>query len=297
MMIACRRWLYEEVPARRLAIVRIIVGAYATVFVALRAFHWLDVANLPNSRFRPIGVLTWMKDPLPAGVVMLLTIASFAAAAAFAVGWRYRVTAPIFAMLLLILTTHGNSWGQIFHTENLLVLHVMVLAVSPADRSLALRATEPGLPESYGWPLKLMSVITVATYVLAGWAKLRVSGFEWITGDVLRNLVAHDNLRKILLGDPHSPLGGWLVQFRWMFPPMALLSTLVEFGAPVALLGGRWRTGWVAAAWLFHVGVLALMAIVFPYQLLGVAYVSFFPIEKAVDRLRQRSRRGAVGTT
>jgi hypothetical protein len=200
-------------------------------------------------------------------------------------------------VLLLILTTHGNSWGQIFHTENLLVLHVMVLAVSPADRSLALRATELGRTESYGWPLKLMSVITVATYVLAGWAKLRVSGLDWITGDVLRNLVAHDNLRKILLGDPHSPLGGWLVQFGWAFPPMALLSTLVEFGAPVALLGGRWRTGWVGAAWLFHVGVLALMAIVFPYQLLGVAYVSFFPMEKAADRLRERVGRRPVGNT
>ena len=32
-----------------------------------------------------------------------------------------------------------------------------------------------------------------------------------------------------------------------------------------------------------HVGVLALMAILFPYQLLGVAYVSFFPMEQAAD--------------
>lgn len=287
-MAACRRWLVGDAPARRLSIVRIIVGGYATVFVGLRAFHWLDVAGLPDSRFRPIGILAWLDEPLSTGLVASLSVAAFAAAVAFTVGWRFRVTAPLFAVLLVVLTTHGNSWGQIFHTENLLVLHVIVLAVSPADRVLAVRPRSEAAVDGYAWPLQLMSLITVVTYVLAGWAKLRVSGLDWVTGDVLRNLVAHDNLRKILLGDPHSPLGGWLVGYGWVFPPMAVVSTIVEIGAPIALLSRRLRNLWVGAAWLFHVGVLALMAILFPYQLLGVAYVSFFPMEQVVDRVRER---------
>jgi hypothetical protein len=45
------------------------------------------------------------------------------------------------------------------------------------------------------------------------------------------------------------------------------------------LLARRAARAWVAAAWAFHVGILATMAIVFPYPLLGVAFAPFFAIE------------------
>jgi hypothetical protein len=60
----------------------------------------------------------------------------------------------------------------------------------------------------------------------------------------------------------------------------------VELGAPVALLGRRIAAAWAALAWSFHLGVLALMAIAFPYPLLGVAFLPFFRAE----RLRRRAR-------
>ena len=40
------------------------------------------------------------------------------------------------------------------------------------------------------------------------------------------------------------------------------------------------RAWWIAAAWGFHVGILVLMAIGFPYQLLGVAYAPLLPLER-----------------
>jgi hypothetical protein len=58
----------------------------------------------------------------------------------------------------------------------------------------------------------------------------------------------------------------------------------------VALLSGRWRTAWVVAAWLFHVGVLASMAILFPYQLTGVAFAAFFRIERLPSASGARRR-------
>jgi hypothetical protein len=73
-----------------------------------------------------------------------------------------------------------------------------------------------------------------------------------------------------------------------------VLTVTVELGAWVALLGGRWRTAWVVAAWLFHVGVLALMAILFAYQLSGVAFAPFFRLERLAARVGPRPwRRGA----
>ena len=72
-----------------------------------------------------------------------------------------------------------------------------------------------------------------------GLAKLRNGGMDWLAGDILRNQVAHDNLLKIQLGDVHSPIGAWLVQFAWIFPPLAVASVFVELSAPVVLLSRR----------------------------------------------------------
>lgn len=292
MIARCSAWLSEEAPATRLGMVRILVGSYAVVFVAVRSLHWLDVARLPERRFDPVGVLAPLADPLALPVVAVGSAATLLLAGAFTAGWRFRVTGPAFAALLLVMTTYGNSWGQILHTENLLVLHVIILAASPADTAFAV-GRPTGTGRDYGWALRLMTIVVVIAYVIAGLAKIRNGGFDWLTGDVLRNQVAHDNLRKILLGDVHSPIGAWLVQFGWLFPPMAIASVLVELGAPVVLLGRRLRNLWVAAAWGFHLGVLALMAILFPYQLSGVAFVSMLPVERIPalwDRWRERTR-------
>ena len=54
----------------------------------------------------------------------------------------------------------------------------------------------------------------------------------------------------------------------------------VELGAPLALLGRRCGVAWAAAAWLFHVGVFALMAIAFPYALSGIAFAPLLPVER-----------------
>jgi hypothetical protein len=195
--------------------------------------------------------------------------------------------------------TYRNSWGQVFHTENILVLHVLVLAVAPAADALSLDGRGREVPcddARYGWPVRLMCIVTVLTYFIAGETKLRIAGLDWVTSDSLRNYVAFDNLRKTELGDVHSPLGGWLVGHGWLFPPLAVLTLAIELGAPLALLGGRVARAWAALAWAFHAGVVAVMAIVFPYPLLGIAFAPFFEVERLPVRLPARVvRRPAPG--
>jgi hypothetical protein len=275
------RYFAPEV-ATRLAALRVLVGLFGTVFLVVRADYLFDVARLPAARFAPVGVLGGLDEPLPVWLVRLVVAGTIALAVAFTVGWRHRVTGPAYAVALLAVTTFDNSWQHIAHTENLMTLHTIVLAVAPAADVWSLDARRVGrtaplaaADERYGWPVRLISVITVCTYVLAGWAKLRNGGVDWLTGDVLRNQIAHDNVRKAVLGDRWSPVGAWLSSHAWVFPPMALASVVVELGALVALTRGRLRTLWVAAAWGFHLGVLVLMAILFAYPLSGVAFASF----------------------
>jgi hypothetical protein len=231
-------------------------------------------------------VLGALDAPPDRWLVLLTWAVALTSCTAAACGRIVRVTAPFGAIGLLLVTTLTSSFGQVFHTEHLLVLHVGVLATA------ALIERPSDTPS--GWPLNLMMAVTVVTYVDAGVAKLRWSGLDWVTGDVLRNWIAVDNLRKWQVDDVYSPVGGWLAGVTWVWLPIALLTLAVELAAPVALLPKRIRLVWISLAWGFHVGILALMAISFPYQLLGVAYVAFLPVETWEANLRGLRRRRAA---
>jgi len=277
------RWLLEPGPPERLAALRILVGGYALVWLLARLPAFVDVLELPARQFQPIGVLFWMDEPVRPAVGVTILVATIVTGVAFVAGYRFRWFGPLFSLLFLVITTYRLCWGHVLHTDHLVVLHLLVLGFTGAARAwsvdtrhLTARDPEP----RFGWPVKVMAVITVTSYVLAGWAKLRNGGVDWLMGDVLRNQVAYDNLRKVLIGDVHSPIGGWVVRYDDVFPPVAMATVLVELGAPIALLGGRWRTAWVFAAWGFHVGILLLMAIMFPYPLSFVAYAPLFRTER-----------------
>jgi len=292
--------LEGPVPARRLAYVRAAVCGFATVYVAIRSTHLWAVTRLRTDRFDPVGVVSLLVDAPTSRLVVGVTIAAtVATGAAATLGWRFRWTGPTFALLLLWVLSYRLSWGQVLHTENLMVLHVIVLGFSPSAFAFSLdsRGREPVPDErSFGWGLQLMTLLTVLSYAIAAWAKIRNGGMDWMTGDVLRNQVAYDNLRKHLLGDVHSAFGGWLTRYRWLFPPLATASMVIEIGALAAIPRSRLRPLWVGGAWLFHVGVLVLMAILFPYQLLGFAFLSALPVEAIVDRGLGRWRRSRAGS-
>ena len=285
----------EAAPARRLAMLRILIGTFATVFLIVRSSYLFDISGLPAARFEPVGVLGWLDAPLPVWLVQSSLALAVLVGCATIVGWRYRVTGPLFAVLFMLLTTYDNSWQHVAHTENLAALHLAVLAFAPAGDALSLderRDTRhrAAIAVRYGWPVRLISMITVATYVIAGIAKQRNGGLHWITGDVLRNQVANDNLRKIVLGDTYSPLGARLVAHAWLFPPMALVTMFIELGAPLVLLRGKIRTFMVSSMWFFHVAILGVMAIVFIYPLTLVAYASLLRPERLADAVETRMR-------
>ena len=294
------RQLVDQVaPPTRLAAFRIWSGVFAVGYLLVRLPYWFDVIELERDRWDPVGVLAPLGDPPARALARVLLALTFVAGAAFVAGWRYRWSGPAFAVLLLGTLTFRNSWGHLFHTDQLLALHVLVLGLAPAadrwslDARRAARAGRPlgGEPDvRYGWPLRLAGIVTVATYVVTGIAKLRYAGADWLGGDTLLHQVAFDNARKVVLGDPQAPLAGLFVDHPLLFRPMGLLTLVVELGAPVALLGRRWAAGWVTAAWTFHVGILLLMAIGFPYPLTLVAFAPLLACERPIEWVLGRAR-------
>ena len=282
------RWWWAPYPALRLARLRMLVGLFATVYLAARLPSLLATTRMSAASFAPVGPLSWMSVPAPTIVVPTMMALTVALGVAFVFGWRYRISAPAFAGGCLLLFTYRSSWSMVFHTDNLLAMHVLILASCPAadTASLDAKAGRTFVRERlvvrgyYGWPVQLLCVATVVTYVVAGYAKLDHIGIEWCLGDTLRQQIAYDNVRKLLAGAPHAPWGLAVISHTWLMATLATATLVLELGAPIALLHRRAGYVWCAAAWSFHAGVLALMAILFTYPVLGFAYLSFFPVER-----------------
>lgn len=292
------RWYFAPAPAQRLAAVRLAVGLYAIAFLAIWGANLFEYGRMPPHRWIPVGLTTHLSGPLPSWIADTLLGATCVLAIPFTLGWRFRITGPLFALCWLGMISYRHAWGMLFHTENLLTLHILVLGFSRSADAWAWDRRGDG-EESwrYGWPLKVMAILLVSTYLLAGIAKVKYTGWSWGAGDVLRNQIAFDNLRKISHGATHSPLGAWLVTQGWVFPPLAALSLGLELGAPLALLHRKIAAVWAALAWGFHIGVLALMLILFAYPLSGVGFLSLFRAERAIRPIARRlGLTGSSGT-
>ena len=293
------RFWRRPMPANRLATLRVLVGLFGCIYLVIRAPHLLSYALDDVDRFRPVGVIRLGGAPILPAVYQVLVALTVLLSFPFLVGWRHRVVAPLYAGLLWIVLTYSNSWGQIMHTDNLFLLHVVVLAVTPSADAISLDARRRGGPIApfiaarYGWPIRLLVACGALAYMLAGVAKLQNSGLDFVAGETLRNYVGFDNVRKIELGSIHSPLGAWLLPYPAFFGVLAWVSFVLELGAPAAVVSRRVGKGWAVAVWGFHVGVLALMAIGFVYQLTFVAFAPYFDVEKLWEwrPLRRLGRR------
>jgi hypothetical protein len=290
---------FVAAPGLRLAVLRVLICGFALVWLLGFAAQLLSTLWFPASRFEPVGVVSVVASPLAPALGLVIWALTVAAGIAALLGWRFRVLGPLFALGLLWVTSYRNSWGMIFHSENLLVLHVLILAVLPASDAWSLDARRDPQTRArgrvahprYGWGPRLMATVAVLAYLLAGVAKARNAGMSWLDGEVLLSHVAWDNLRKIELGDLHSPLGAALSAYPLVFVPLAWGSMVLELGAPLALFGPRLARAWALGMWAFHVGVLVIMAIAFVYPLSGVAFAPLFAVEIPALAIAARVRR------
>jgi uncharacterized membrane protein YphA (DoxX/SURF4 family) len=284
-------------PAERLAAIRVGVGFFALVYLVLRSPGIIQATRQAAELFQPVGPVKLLTSPAAPAVTIAVHALSIVLALLFLVGYRFRLVAPLFAASILWTLSYRNSFGMVFHTENLMVLQVCLLSFTDAAAAYSLdarRQPTAAPARRFGFGVRALAIATVFAYVLAGVAKLRVTGISWAGGEILRNHVAHDNLRKLLLGDSYSPIGIWLAHHSWLFPPLAVFALVLELGAPLALLSERLGRYWAVAMWSFHFGVLLVMWIFFPFPLFGFAFAPFFPVERLAQRWTTRGKQSGL---
>ena len=287
------KFWFTEAPATRLATLRIIIGAYALIYLAPRYEMFLEIAQTSPVQFEPVGIIGLLLAPLPVAVYQVLVILTLAANVAFLLGWRHRITGMAFAFLLLFVLSYRNSWTMIFHSDNVLIWHVLILGLTRAADAFSLdswrrnRTREPldaPVHWRYGWAINLLCAVTVTTYFLAGVAKLAgPDGLNWMTGEVMRSQLAVDNLRKELLTGAAPETFGWIYNNLFLFVMMGIGTLVMELGAPLALANKRLGRLWSIFAFVGHWGIYIVMGITFRYQLYGVIFAPFFPVERPVE--------------
>ncbi len=281
--------LAPAAPARRLALVRVAVALFACGWLMAVGVDLVGRAQLHPSRFAPVGVAGVIGRVSPTLVIVALVVV-LGLSLVVAAGRAHRVAGPAFAVGLLWLLSYRNSWGHLSHVEHLLVIHAGIVGLAPAADAMQLgvRArAEPAPHARYGWPLRLMMLVTVSTYAVAGLAKLRLGGMMWLSGETVRLHVAHEVLRMGLVGQDTAAVGQWLLPYGGVFSVMAVSTVVLEVGAPLALLPGRIRVLWVGGLWAMHLGIAVIMGIGFAYPLSGVAFASFGALERITDRWRR----------
>ena len=279
------------VPATRLGLVRVLVGGYTLHYLLSRRRMFRDVVRVEADLFAPVGPARVLTRPLPPAAADALNDATLVSTALFTLGAGGPVVARAHAALLTWTLSYRNSWSMIYHTDNLLVLHTLAISAGRSADAVSVdavlrRRSAPASHPRYGWPLHVMNGCAAAAYLLAGVAKVAgESGWGWARGEGLRRQVAIDGLRKEIFGSHASPLARRLYRHRWLFTAMAVTSLVVELGAPLALADRRLGRLWAHGAFAMHWGILAVMGIRFRYQLTGVAFASWFDVERVLRRV------------
>lgn len=302
-----RLW-FEPMTPITLAVARIITGMYTFDYLTSWRRALVRSAGGAPEVFHPVGVARILNEPLPVGLYDGLFSACVFLSALFTAGVLHRILAPVFAALLLFVLSYSNSWAMVFHTENMLVLHVLILAITPSAAALSIDASytreDPKLTRfglaryqseadmKFRWPVRVLQLGATLPYVVAGVAKINgKAGWTWAVGTNLRDQITMNGLYYEVLMNGAEPITFHVYGWDWAFMFAATMTLVLEIGAPLALLH-RW------AGYLFVVGImsmhwsiLVLMGIPFPYQLYGCAFASFFVWDRPVEWLTKQTRR------
>src|SRR3954454_16752689 len=192
---ALDRFWFQEMPAARLAVLRILIGGYALVYVGERFSLYGEIAEPAGEAFRPTGLVSLLSAPIAPDVFRGLLVLTLLANVLFVLGWHHRVTGPAFAVLFVLVASYRNSWGIVYHTDEVLALHLLVLGLTRSADAWLLDARGRALGETeswrYGFPIRLLCTVTLLAYFLAGVPKVAGPlGWSWAGGEGLRAQLA-----------------------------------------------------------------------------------------------------------
>ena len=315
---AWTRYWFAPAPLFDLGVARVVIVATQLLGLLVLTNHHstlLSLAALPDELYDPLPALHLLVAPLD---------------------WRYRpgfealetihwITVACGVTALLGLFTNfslaGFAWGNVFlqafeysfgdfhHNDEVMMIALVVLAMSPCGRSLSLDAwrrrhregQENGVERgsmAHGesrfarWPLRVIQWMLALAYLSAGFHKLKSAGLDWMNGHTLQWYMLEAALRYDL------PLGIWVGHQLGLLVVLSWVTLVWETTFFLVLLVPALAWIYVPVGIGFHVGTWVLMDAGF-YQYFGL-YSVFVPWAAAhawlLKQRRARDRRGQTTT-
>jgi hypothetical protein len=262
---AVTRWLTAPAPLGRMAAFRTLV--YLFVIADLLIFTpWVrGHAAVPAEFYQPLLVGRLLPLPTPtAPMVWAVFVALLVTAAAAATGRLPRLLGTTVAVLYFQWMIIAFSYGKVDHDR--FAFLVALAALATVGRA---RHGDRTRSEAAGWALRVTQVAVVATYFLAGWAKLRYAGLDWLHSATLTWAIIRRG----------TWLGELLLTAPWVLIAAQVGIVLFELLSPlVFVLRGRWHYGAIGFFYSFHVVSFLTITISFLPHL--VAMASFLPLER-----------------
>ena len=276
---AWSRFWFTPIPAARLGLLRIWLFGFVVVDVLLRKEVSVAMGSTPRLFWHPVGA-TWFLDQLGVGppsavAIRLVQIALAATAVAAMIGYRYRLTAPIAALLYLYWQCLGQSWGEMKHARVTIVLGLLFLATVAAsqrrsidairararrarlDRTVVDRPVAAELSVDGAWAVRAVQVSLAVLYFLSGYSKLRSIGIQWAWGDTLKQALQD----KASSGET-TTLGYWSLDHAWILVAFQVVALAWEVGFPLIFFR-RFRYPVIIVGLLFNIGLWITVRIEF----------------------------------
>lgn len=304
-----QRWnnyWFQPAPLFNLAVCRIIIVTFQVLYIVRRDYlnEILSRADLTNSPYEPVLIVRLLTLPWGAStpppdlflsgmfwVAMISGIFSI-------VGFKTNLSLWGCALSNLFIQAYLYSFGEHHHSQALMMMSLLILALSPSGKMLSIDDLQHRLRRNIKqkrfaifhlldenslfarWPLLLIQWMYAFVYMSAAVAKLADGGPAWLNGYTLQFYLLQDGLTwdrdlGILLAQNH----GFALISSWA-------AVLFEATFFLVLIFPKLAWLYIPLGASFHTGIyLAQMAPFFQYVTI---YVVFIPWKSALEIISNR---------
>lgn len=287
-----------------LAVVRILLVLFKLRSV-LRPDYLEDALALtqaPDFQYRPLPVLKIflaLLGNIESPGAELLTVIYWITAVAGVLALLGLFTNPsllVFSLGSLFFQGYKYSFGDFHHTEALMLIGLLLIALAPSGRVLSLdelisrrrggnrsrfdhwlRASSPYA----AWPLLAIQWLLSLAYFSSALSKVAKAGLDWMNGYTLQYYMVRDGLRW------GSDLGVFLGQFHTPAVILSWLTVIFEATFFLVLIFPRLVKIYIPAGIAFHMGVyLTMLAPFFSFMMLYSVFVPWDSLLRRVVKKR-----------
>ncbi|MFO0909537.1 MAG: HTTM domain-containing protein [Isosphaeraceae bacterium] len=279
---------FRPISARPLAAFRVVIGVLAIAQVVLLSFdvdYWLtDQGLVQGAEARTLAgplrpsPLQWVQDPITIRAVLAAT---GLVAAAVAVGWHTRLAT--IALYLLMLSIHHRNILTNCGPDNLLLLLIFYLMISPCGRAYSLDARREAKrrgtvaePIIVPWAQRLIQLHLSLIYFDT--AVLKCAGTTWLGGTALHFVLYNSEVGRFDFS--------FLNQYPVLISALTQVALVAEFLLPFLLWFRSTRPWMIAIGLGLHGTILFIVNVPMFGELMTACYLTFLSVGELDTMLR-----------